>query len=122
LPDLAGDEIDLADYRGRQTLVIFWNPTCGFCRKMLPDLQAWEASTPPGAPALLIVSRGSVGENIEQGIRSKIVLDQGFSTAGTYGASGTPMGILIDAHGNIASELAVGAPAVMALATPSARV
>jgi len=33
-----------------------------------------------------------------------------------YGANGTPMGVLIDPHGTIASDLAVGADAVLALA------
>jgi hypothetical protein len=33
-----------------------------------------------------------------------------------FGATGTPMGVLVDAEGKIASELAVGAPAVLALA------
>jgi peroxiredoxin len=39
LPDLDGREVDLADFRGRETLVLFWNPGCGFCQRMLPDLK-----------------------------------------------------------------------------------
>jgi hypothetical protein len=38
----------------------------------------------------------------------------------TYGANGTPMAVLVDADGLIASELAVGANAVMALARSGA--
>ena len=33
-----------------------------------------------------------------------------------FGATGTAMGVLVDAKGKIASELAAGAPAVLALA------
>jgi hypothetical protein len=33
-----------------------------------------------------------------------------------FGASGTPSGVLVDAQGKVASDIAVGAPAVMELA------
>jgi hypothetical protein len=33
-----------------------------------------------------------------------------------FGAGGTPMAVLVDAEGKIASELAAGAPAVLQLA------
>lgn len=36
-----------------------------------------------------------------------------------FGATGTPMAILVDAEGRIASELAAGAPAVLAVARRS---
>ena len=38
------------------------------------------------------------------------------SVGSTFGASGTPMAILVDAEGKIASALAAGAPPVLALA------
>jgi hypothetical protein len=43
-------------------------------------------------------------------------LDQQFATGRAFGASGTPSTVLIDAEGKVASEVAVGAPAVMELA------
>jgi len=42
LPDLTGKMIDLSSFKGRETLVLFWNPNCAFCAKMLPDLKRWE--------------------------------------------------------------------------------
>jgi peroxiredoxin len=116
LPDLAGKTVDLASHKGTRTLVLFWNPGCGFCRRMLDELKAWEAKPPRGAPKLLVVSTGSVEENREEGLRSPILLDQGFRVGSTFGAGGTPSAVLVDAKGNIASEVAVGAQAVMALA------
>ena len=116
LPDLDGKTVALADFRGSKTLVLFWNPGCGFCARMLDDLKAWEANPPPGAPKLLVVSTGTAEANRAMGLRSPVVLDQGFTVAGTYGANGTPIGVLIDARGRIASDLAVGAPAVLTLA------
>jgi hypothetical protein len=50
------------------------------------------------------------------GLRSPVVLDQQFATMHAFGASGTPSGVLVDEEGKIASELAVGAPAVLELA------
>jgi hypothetical protein len=48
-----------------------------------------------------------------------IVLDDEFRTARDFRASGTPSAVLIDEAGNIASEVAVGATGVKALAQAS---
>ena len=116
LPDLRGNEIDLAEHKGTRTLVVFWNPGCGFCQQMVPDIKKWEARPPKGAPKLVLISSGSVEENEKMELRSPILLDENFSAGSAFGSDGTPSGILIDAQGNIASELAVGAPGVMKLA------
>jgi peroxiredoxin len=116
LTDLGGRTVKLSDFRGSETLVLFWNPGCGFCQQMLDDLKTWDASPPPGAPRLLVVSTGSVEENRALGLRSPVVLDQGFSVGSAFGANGTPMAVLIDAEGRIASDVAGGAPAVLTLA------
>ncbi len=116
LPDLTGKQVGLADFRGSRTLVLFWNPGCGFCQQMLEDLKAWEARPPEGVPRLLVVSTSTVEANAVMGLRSPVLLDQGFSAGSKFGANGTPMAVLVDAEGKIASEVAAGAPAVLALA------
>jgi thiol-disulfide isomerase/thioredoxin len=116
LPDLTGHELDLQDFRGRDTLLLFWNPGCGFCQQMLPDLQAWEADPPPGAPQLLVISTGAVEANQALGLRSPVVLDQAFTSGRAFGATGTPSAMLVDAEGKIASAVAIGAQAVLILA------
>jgi len=117
LPDLAGKTVKLSDFRGKPTLVLFWRPSCGFCARMLPDLKAWETNASNGAPKLLVVSTDSVVDNKAMGLRSPVVLDKsGMSVGSKFGAGGTPMAVLVDAAGKIASELAAGAPAVLALA------
>jgi hypothetical protein len=52
------------------------------------------------------------------GLKSPVVLDADFSVGRAFGASGTPSGLLVDAEGRIASELAIGAERVLALAAP----
>jgi peroxiredoxin len=115
LPDLDGRTVALGDFHGQPTVVLFWNPTCGFCQRMLPDLKAWEESPPQGAPKLLLVSTGNPEANRAQGLRSPIVLDEEFQTGTAFGAGGTPSAVLIDERGNVASNLGVGAPEVLGL-------
>jgi len=116
LPDLEGKTVELADFRGEETLVLFWNPGCGFCQQMLPDLKEWESQTPEDAPRIVVVSAGSEEANKEMGLVSPVLLDQQFATGRAFGASGTPSAVLVDEEGKVASQVAVGAPAVMELA------
>ena len=117
LADLEGNEVSLQeDFRGEETLMLFWNPGCGFCQQMLPDLKQWETNAPEDAPRLVVVSAGSEEANKEMGLTSPVVLDQQFAVGRAFGAGGTPSAVLVDAEGKVASEVAVGAPAVMELA------
>lgn len=116
LPDLTGKTVSLKDFRGTNTMLLFWNPGCGFCRKMADELKEWEANPPKGSPRLLVVSTGTVEANQAMGIQSTTVLDEGFKTGRAFGASGTPSSVLVDAKGRIASAVSVGGPAVMAMA------
>jgi methylamine dehydrogenase accessory protein MauD len=116
LPDLGGETVALADFRGEKTLVLLWDPGCGFCREMLPDLKEWEANPPEGAPNLFVVSAGTVEANKEMGLSSPVVLDgEQFPAGRAFGADGTPSAVLVDERGRIASELAVGLQAVLEL-------
>ena len=83
---------------------------------MLDDLKALEADPPKGAPRLLVVSQGTVEANKAMGFRSPVVLDKTLDAYRAFGASGTPSALLVDRKGTVASELAVGAPAVLQLA------
>jgi thiol-disulfide isomerase/thioredoxin len=116
LADLAGEPLTLAA-PDRDTLILFWNPGCGFCERMLDDVRAFERSSPPGAPRLLVISTGSVADNERLGLRAQIALDNQFAAGAAFGSTGTPSAVLVDRHARVASELALGAPAVMALAS-----
>jgi peroxiredoxin/uncharacterized membrane protein YphA (DoxX/SURF4 family) len=117
LPDLSGKFVRLSDFRGSTALLLFWRPSCGFCQRMLADLKAWEAQPREGAPRLLVVSTDSVEANQAMGLRSPVLLDkEGMSIGRLFGATGTPMAVLVDEEGKIASPLAAGAPEVLALA------
>jgi peroxiredoxin/uncharacterized membrane protein YphA (DoxX/SURF4 family) len=116
LPDLDGRQVALAEYRGKPTLLLFWSMTCGYCQRLLPQLKEWEADQPAGAPRLVVVSRGTPDENAVMNLRSPVLLDQEFATAGRFGVNGTPSAVMIDAEGHVASGVAVGAADVLMLA------
>jgi thiol-disulfide isomerase/thioredoxin/uncharacterized membrane protein YphA (DoxX/SURF4 family) len=117
LEDLSGNEIALREnLAGEETLVLFWNPGCGFCQQMLSDIKAWEKNPPEGAPRLLVVSAGTKEANEAMGLTSPVVLDQQFATGRAFGAGGTPSAVLVDTEGRVASKVAVGAPAVLEMA------
>jgi methylamine dehydrogenase accessory protein MauD len=120
LRDAAGARLELAVPEG-DTLVLFWNPGCGFCQRMVEDLRSFEQSPPPGAPRLLFISSGSAADHEEQGLTAPCAIDAAFTAGSAFGSTGTPSAILVDRHGRVASGLAVGAPQVMALATAGVR-
>ena len=117
LPDLEGRPTTIGAATaatGEETLLLFWNPDCGFCRKMVPDLKALEASQ--GGPRLVVISRGSVEANRETGLEGTTVLDDAGTAMQRYGIRGTPSAVLVDDRGRIVSAPAAGASAVLALA------
>ncbi|GER90708.1 hypothetical protein KDW_48700 [Dictyobacter vulcani] len=116
LPDLNGETVDSNSLRGQPTLLLFWNPDCGYCKNILPDLHAWEAEPPQGAPRLLIISSGTLEQNRLLGLRAPVLLGEDTNVRAQFGATGTPMAILIDAQGKIASALAQGSFEVLRLA------
>jgi peroxiredoxin len=124
LPDLTGRRAALADFRGRRLLLLFFNPGCGFCTRMVADLAALPTDAAHGEPLPLVVTTGDAEENrklfAEHGVRCPVLLQQGMEIASQYQCNGTPMGYLIDEQGQIASELAIGGPALLALANAPA--
>ena len=120
LPDLAGVPRKLSEFRGRDLLLIFFNPKCGFCSKMADDLATLPIGGDKGQPLPVVVSTGDAEENrqlVERyGIRCPVLLQNQMEVATQYRAQGTPMGYRIDKAGRIASELTVGAEALFQLA------
>ena len=115
LPDLAGNLVESSSFNGNGTVLLFWNPACGFCQQMLPQIKAWEQGRQSAAPSLVFVSRGTPEAHYAMDTNAKVLIDQKFEVSQLYGASGTPSAVLIDTKGRIDSVLAVGAPGIMAL-------
>ena len=114
LTGLDGEPVSLSD-PVRDTLVLFWNPTCGFCGSMLDDLHAWE-QTAHESLRLLVVSSGDEEDTRADGFQSTVALDPGYTAGNAFGAGGTPMAVLIDREGRVASAVVGGGAAVLGLA------
>jgi thiol-disulfide isomerase/thioredoxin len=98
---------------GRESLVMFWNPDCGFCRSMHEELLAWERAADASSPQLVIVSSGGEERTLGEGFASPVLLDDGWSAGAAFGAAGTPSAVLVDADGRVGSEVLVGADAIL---------
>jgi len=120
LQDVDGNEVKLEDLDEECAVVLFWNPGCGFCQRMLPELHAFERHMGPGAPRLVVISAGEREDVREQAIGSRVVLDPDSQAMRAFGASGTPMAVLVE-DGKIGSGVAAGASAVLALLESGAR-
>jgi thiol-disulfide isomerase/thioredoxin len=114
--DLDGKTVDLANLRGRRRLLLFWNPDCGFCQQMLDDVKTWERNPPSEAPELVVISAGTQEGIREQGFQSRVLLDPNFGAGQVFNAGGTPSAVVLDEDGRVASEVGIGAQAVLALA------
>ncbi len=115
LKDLDGKEITAKSFQGKKTLVTFWSTTCPHCITMIRDLQEWDREKGADEPNLLVFSEGDEEMHRDIGLKSPIVLDEGYKTAEKFGMYGTPSAVLINEHGKIASETAIGASNIWAL-------
>src|SRR3990172_4851499 len=113
LPDLAGGRRRLSEFRGKNLLLVFFNPRCGFCTQIAADLAALSAEESQQRPIPVVVTTGDLEQNrqlVERyGIRCVVLLQEQMEVASRFRVHGTPMGYQIDAAGRIASELAAGA-------------
>lgn len=116
LPALRGGAVDLEQFAGRLTALIFWNPSCGFCRALAPLLLERETRAhDDGGAQVAVVSAGSREGAEAEGFRSPVLLDADGVVAKAYGSDGTPSAILVDAEGRVASRLAKGREEIEAL-------
>jgi peroxiredoxin len=115
LPTVGGGHAGLDDFRGRTILVLFWDPGSGFCQRLLPELLAWEADHPIDAPELVVISTGDEAANAALGFTATLLLDATSAAMSAFAVRGTPIGVLVDAAGLVASLPGLGAPGVRSL-------
>jgi peroxiredoxin len=116
LRDLKGRQRKLRDYGGKAALLVFFNPDCGFCSQLAPQLAELASS----GRRLVLMSRGDRTVHMrlaeQYGWKFDVLVEDGWQVATSYGTNATPTGYLIDRAGRIASSLAVGAPGILELA------
>jgi thiol-disulfide isomerase/thioredoxin len=116
LPALDGSPVSFESFRGRETMLLFWNPACGFCRSLRDDVRALEERADETGLRLIVVSSGDREATRAEAFTSAVVLDPDNTAGPAFGAGGTPMAVLVDAEGRIASPVVAGGEAVLELA------
>ena len=118
LTSTEGTVVSTEDLLGRDTLLLFWNPTCPFCMGMSEDINRWEVDSPEGAPRLVFVSSGEEEDvRIESArFKSQFLCDPELEVGVLFGTNLTPSAVLIDREGRIASLPTAGPERIMALA------
>jgi peroxiredoxin len=123
LPDLGGETASLAEQRGRRVLLVFSDPDCGPCEKVLPDLARLHRERRSDGLEIIMVSRGGLEENRRKaeafGIEFPIVLQSGWKLSKKYGIFATPVAFLIDEEGVIERDVARGPSEILSLAEPA---
>ena len=104
LPSVAGTEVSLAGFAGRQVLLVFVQPGCGPCQQITPELNRLQAK---GEVQVVVVSNGAGEANRkwagEVRARFPVLTQERLSLSRRYEAFATPFAFLIDDKGVIRS-------------------
>ncbi len=99
----------------RPTLLVLWNPGCGFCRSMERDLASRAARLGEADPRIVLLSTGSEQEIAALGFDFPVFQDRRGAAVRRLGARGTPSALLVAADGTLAAPPAIGREAILAL-------
>ncbi|MBV8345065.1 MAG: TlpA family protein disulfide reductase, partial [Candidatus Eremiobacteraeota bacterium] len=123
-PDLAGNMVALADFRGKSVVLVHWNFECGFCDLIAPELSRLHADLQQRNVQMVLLSYGDAESNrtqaLEHGLKCPILLMSDKATIEPFEQLGTPAAYLLDGDGRVAARLAVGADAVPELVRAAA--
>ncbi len=121
LPSLTAGTISLQDLlrRSRPVLVVFTSAGCGPCASLMPDLAAWQ-DLHAERLTIAVIAAGDRERNVEKVQEHDlrfVGLQDDREVADAYGAHGTPMAVLVDPDGRVATPIAGGATAIAGLVT-----
>lgn len=115
LPDVEGTQLDGKTWtklrnkvgNGKRTLIFYWSPNCGHCKRALPELEAWYQNNKPEDLAVVDVGRAdspSLKADVAPIIEKypwKHVMDVDRSIGRALLARWTPTSYLVSADGKI---------------------
>jgi peroxiredoxin len=106
LPALAGDNVRLADLRGRVVIINFWATWCEPCEFEIPELQAVYQRYKARGLRLLAVNLGESRPAVQQwvdtlGLTFDVLLDERQQVAAQYQLRGQPSTYIISPEGMI---------------------
>jgi len=105
LQDLEGNDVSLEQYKGEIVILDFWATWCGPCRMTMPMLDELQDQY-SGKLALLAVNLNEPKDVVREyvmneGLGSRVLLDEDGSVGALYGVIGIPMQVLIDQNGTV---------------------
>jgi hypothetical protein len=114
--DLQGEPVR-PDSLAERSLLLYWNPQCSWCEKMLPELQRWAQLPATQRVGLILLVSQPSPELAEVGADS-VWVDPSDLLAQQLKLLGTPSGVLLDGARRVASEVAAGSERVWMLVGP----
>jgi methylamine dehydrogenase accessory protein MauD len=102
--------LDALRARGRPVMLVFISPGCGPCQLLFPELLRWQAML-ANEITIAVISDGTPAENrVIVGDRgAQVLLQERLEVMRAYRVSGTPVTVLINSEGKIASQPISGA-------------
>lgn len=121
LPDLDGRRVRVGGGGGRRTLLVHWNPGCGYCGQILDTLGRMRKPLRDAGVDLVLLASGGAAANrtllAGHAADVPVVLRSADPAApDPFAGVGTPAAYVLDGDGAVASDLHVGAVEVPALA------
>jgi thiol-disulfide isomerase/thioredoxin len=108
----AGDEVTLADFRGKVVLLNLWATWCGPCMREMPSLDRLQAALGSEGVKVVALSQDRGGLKVVERFYAKhglknlgIYLDPKGKLSRALGARGLPTSVLIDREGRAVGRL-----------------
>lgn len=112
LPDLDGKTVSLKDIKADKKPVVFFfvAPTCTPCRALLPQFEEWQRDLSDKVKFVFISNRAAKDNRAKFGGETEkiILLQKDREVAELFRAKWTPMAVLMDTKGRIASFTGAG--------------
>jgi len=119
LPDPDGNIVTLESLRGEKLFLVNWSPTCGYCKKIAPDLAEMQPLFREQGIRPVFIALGTLEANrqvMEEAGLDALLLLQDPGDAEVFYGMGTPAAYFVDEEGKNLAMLAYGADQVPSLA------
>jgi peroxiredoxin len=110
LQDLQGQEVKLADLRGKVVLLNFWATWCKPCKEEMPAMQASYDKLRGQGLVVLAVNELEDTEKVIEHVRKHghtfpVVMDHDNRVANRYGVVGLPASFIVDRQGIVREKI-----------------
>jgi peroxiredoxin len=108
LKDLAGQSVNISNYKGKPVILFFWTTWCPFCRKELQILNKEYAAIAQAGIVVLGVNESEAEQKVQKFFKGytlnfEMLLDRSGSLGNKYDVLGVPTYIFLDRSGEVIS-------------------